>query len=211
MWLKNHRLGVFLPFPVAFVGLTKFEQYFKPFVDATFSRGLGGARTTAPAEAKPAENPARVQAARVYGLPKVQNSKGSARVIYWASESGTKRTVRYGAHKTHKNHSAQRRGYLLRRIIPNAERQQVGDYGKTIHLRLTPDQERRLRQLHGDHFAGLPLSTVLRFLVGSVLALEMETLVAVVNEQIKKPGQKTSGTKVSNRLSGLNRKSKRST
>lgn len=76
----------------------------------------------------------------------------------------------------------------------------MAQYGKTIHVRLEEELERKLKAVHEGHFAGLSRTAVFKFLVLHMLSKPTETLVSWIADEIKKPGNAPLKSTPKNRL-----------
>ncbi|MBE7464256.1 MAG: hypothetical protein HS116_12325 [Planctomycetes bacterium] len=63
----------------------------------------------------------------------------------------------------------------------------MGDPGRTIHIRLSPRLQRKLERLHGEHYAGLPLSTIAKLLLADQLQKDDEVVLEIIQNQIRRP------------------------
>ncbi|GMV83914.1 MAG: hypothetical protein AMXMBFR7_50980 [Planctomycetota bacterium] len=86
----------------------------------------------------------------------------------------------------------------------------MGEPGRTIHIRLSPRLQRKLEALHGNHYAGLPLSTIAKLLLQSQLQKEEEEVIAIIQEQIRTPAPEAEGPKAKGRIPNLNKHKPRS-
>lgn len=59
--------------------------------------------------------------------------------------------------------------------------------GKTFHVRVPPKLQRKLEALHAQHFAGLPVASLVKLLLADQLAKDEGALVAIVTEGIRRP------------------------
>lgn len=80
----------------------------------------------------------------------------------------------------------------------------MGDPGRTIHIRLSPRLERKLEKLHGENYAGLPLSTIAKLLLADQLQKDDEVVLEIIQNQIRRPPQDSPHPKPTTRLPGLN-------
>lgn len=80
----------------------------------------------------------------------------------------------------------------------------MGDPGRTIHIRLPPRLQRKLEKLHGEHYAGLPLSTIAKLLLADQLQKGDDVVLEIIQNQIRKPPDESPHPKSTTRLPGLN-------
>lgn len=80
----------------------------------------------------------------------------------------------------------------------------MGEQGRTIHIRLSPQLQRKLEMLHAANYAGLPLSTIAKLLLQAQLQKGEEEVVSIVQEQIRTPAPTDEGPKAKGRLIHLN-------
>lgn len=59
--------------------------------------------------------------------------------------------------------------------------------GKILHVRLPPHLARKLEALHAQHFAGLPLTALVKLLLADQLAKDEAALVEIVTAGIRRP------------------------
>ncbi|MCW8129378.1 MAG: hypothetical protein KIS92_03255 [Planctomycetota bacterium] len=67
----------------------------------------------------------------------------------------------------------------------------MGDPGRTIHIRLSPRLQRKLEELHGAHYAGLPLSTIAKLLLADQLQKDDEVVLEIIQNQIRRPADES--------------------
>lgn len=79
----------------------------------------------------------------------------------------------------------------------------MGDLGRTIHIRLSPQLQRKLEMLHAAHYAGLPLSTVAKLLLADQLQKEGEVVLEIIQNQIKTPPEEAKAPMSGHRPSAL--------
>jgi len=77
----------------------------------------------------------------------------------------------------------------------------LGDYGKTLHVRLTADQEKKFERVHAE-FKGLPSSVVLRMLIADQLNKSVEEQTRIIHAQIRGASESPDRQ---NRLPSVNR------
>ena len=82
----------------------------------------------------------------------------------------------------------------------------MGKHGKTIHVRLTPEQEAKFMSVHA-HYRGLASSMLLKFLLSNQLNKSDEELDLIIQAQIR--GEQGPTTKPQNRISDANASRKR--
>lgn len=76
----------------------------------------------------------------------------------------------------------------------------MGDAGKTVHVRLSPRLRRKLEELHSTHYAGLPLSTIAKLLLADQLKKSEETILEIIQEQIRTPNEDPEAPKSASRI-----------
>lgn len=76
----------------------------------------------------------------------------------------------------------------------------MGDTGKTVHVRLSPRLRRKLEDLHAHHYAGLPLSTIAKLLLADQLKKSEETIIEIIQEQIRTPSEDAETSKSASRI-----------
>ena len=80
----------------------------------------------------------------------------------------------------------------------------MSDKGKTIHLRLSAKQQRKMELLHQGHFGGLPFSSVVKLLLVAQLRKDHDDLVEIIQREIATPTEEAHQPRSQSRLPSTN-------